>query len=99
MIRMPTGAARGLLAMDFAQRLGIRLMDSAKAGAQKYDRKKPFLAGLIRQEPLTRPGSNKDTRHFEISLKGSGIRYKPGDSLAIMARNAPELVDEVTRLI
>ena len=27
-------------------------------------------------------GSGKETNHYVVSLKGSGIRYKPGDSLA-----------------
>jgi len=26
-------------------------------------------------------GSGKETNHYVVSLKGSGIRYKPGDSL------------------
>ena len=47
---------------------------AAKAGPQKHDRKNPFLAEMIRHEALTSPGSNKDTRHFVLSLKGSGIR-------------------------
>jgi sulfite reductase (NADPH) flavoprotein alpha-component len=72
---------------------------AAKAGPQRHDRKNPFLAEMIRHEPLTRPGSNKDTRHFVLSLKGSGLTYTPGDSLAIFARNPPALVDEVVRLL
>ncbi len=74
-------------------------MADVKGAPQKYDRKKPFLAEMIRQEPLTKPGSKKDTRHFVISLAGSGITYTPGDSLAIFARNAPALVDEVVKLL
>lgn len=73
-------------------------MDAA-AKAQKYDRKKPFLAEIIRNEPLTKAGSNKDTRHFVISLKGSGIKYTPGDSLAVFARNPPALVDGIVALL
>jgi sulfite reductase (NADPH) flavoprotein alpha-component len=74
-------------------------MADVKGAPQRYDRKKPFLAEMIRQEPLTKPGSKKDTRHFVISLAGSGITYTPGDSLAIFARNAPALVDEVAKLL
>ena len=73
-------------------------MDPA-AKTQKYDRKKPFLAEIIRNEALTKPGSNKDTRHFVISLKGSGIKYTPGDSLAVFARNPQALVDGVLALL
>src|SRR5262249_24948431 len=62
-------------------------------------RKNPFLAELIRHEPLTKPGSGKDTRHFVVSLAGSGLTYTPGDSLAVFARNAPLLAEEVIGLL
>ena len=64
-----------------------------------YNRKNPFLASLSRMEILTKSGSSKDTRHFEIDLSGSGIEYEPGDSLAIHAQNDPELVNSLISLI
>ena len=67
--------------------------------APPYSRKNPFVAELVRAEPLTKPGSQKDTRHFIISLAGSGLAYTPGDSLAVIARNAPALVEEVIALL
>lgn len=42
---------------------------------------------------LTGEGSNKDTRHFEISLQGSGLQYEVGDSLGVFPTNNPELVE------
>ena len=65
------------------------------APASTYNRKNPFLAELTGHEHLTKPGSGKDTRHFIINLAGSGLRYTPGDSLAVIARNSPALVEEV----
>jgi sulfite reductase (NADPH) flavoprotein alpha-component len=80
--------------------LTLTKMDAAaKPGAQKYDRKNPLLAEIIRHEHLTMPGSNKDTRHFVLSLKGSGLTYTPGDSLAVFARNPTALVDELIGLL
>ena len=64
-----------------------------------YNRKNPFLAELIRHERLTKAGSEKDTRHFVLNLAGSGLSYTPGDSLAIIARNSPQLVEEVIELL
>jgi sulfite reductase (NADPH) flavoprotein alpha-component len=64
-----------------------------------YSRKNPFLAELIVHQRLTKPGSEKDTRHFVISLAGSGLSYTPGDSLAVFARNSPALVDELISLL
>lgn len=66
---------------------------------QLYNRKNPYLAELVRHEHLTKPGSGKDTRHFAISLAGSGVRYTPGDSLAVFARNPVPLVDELLGLL
>ena len=51
--------------------------------AVQYNRKNPYMARLARMEVLTKPGSGKDTRHFEIDLTGSGMEYEPGDSLAL----------------
>src|SRR5437762_11087586 len=64
-----------------------------------YSRKNPFLAELIAHEHLTQPGSEKDTRHFVVSLAGSGLTYTPGDSLGVFGRNPPGLVDEVIGLL
>src|SRR3954447_6192863 len=62
-----------------------------------YSRKNPYLAELTRHEHLTLPESEKDTRHFVVSLKGSGLNYTPGDSLGAFGRNPVALVDEVIR--
>ena len=52
-----------------------------------YSRKNPFLAELTRHDRLTGAGSLKDTRHFVLNLAGSGLTYKPGDSLGVFGRN------------
>jgi sulfite reductase (NADPH) flavoprotein alpha-component len=67
--------------------------------ASPYSRKNPFLAELVRHDRLTGAGSLKDTRHFVLSLAGSGLTYKPGDSLGAFGRNPPELVDDLVRLL
>ncbi len=60
-----------------------------------YSRKNPFHAPLVVNRRLTSESSNKETRHFEISLEGSGIHYEPGDALGIFPTNSPELVEEI----
>ena len=76
-------------------------MDDPKAnahpatGAAPYSRKNPFLAELIEHDLLTRPGSEKETRHFVLNIAGSGLTYTPGDSLGAFGRNSPTLVDEL----
>jgi sulfite reductase (NADPH) flavoprotein alpha-component len=40
-------------------------------------------------------GSDKETRHLELSLEGSGLEYEPGDSLGIVVENDPLVVNEL----
>ena len=60
-----------------------------------YSRKNPFPAKLKTNRKLTKEGSAKDTRHFEIVLEGSGIQYEVGDSLGVFPTNNPALVEEI----
>ena len=64
-----------------------------------YSRKNPFLAELTRHDLLTKPGSEKETRHFVVNLGDSGLTYTPGDSLGTFGRNPPALVDELISLL
>jgi sulfite reductase alpha subunit-like flavoprotein len=41
----------------------------------------------------------KDTRHFELDLKGSGLNYEVGDSMTVWPTNDPALVDEIVNRI
>ncbi|HVV01966.1 MAG TPA: sulfite reductase subunit alpha, partial [Verrucomicrobiae bacterium] len=70
-------------------------MDERESTAAVYSRKNPYLAELARHELLTKPGSLKETRHFVLNLRGSGLSYTPGDSLGVFARNSPALVEEL----
>ncbi|MDB6036794.1 MAG: sulfite reductase subunit alpha [Verrucomicrobiales bacterium] len=63
--------------------------------AAGYSRSNPFVAELIKNRKLNEDGSEKNTRHFEISLAGSGLTYEPGDALGVMPANCPELVDNL----
>jgi sulfite reductase (NADPH) flavoprotein alpha-component len=58
-----------------------------------YSRTNPFRAEVLDNLNLNGRGSNKETRHLELSLEGSGISFQPGDSLGIYPENDPELVD------
>jgi sulfite reductase (NADPH) flavoprotein alpha-component len=69
-------------------------MSSTESG---YSRKNPFPAKLSVNRKLTGEGSNKDTRHFEICLEGSGLGYEVGDSLGVFPANNPALVELVLK--
>ncbi len=67
---------------------------SASAPAESlYSRSNPFRAEVLENIKLNGRGSNKETRHLEISLEGSGLTYQPGDSLGVYPENDPELVN------
>lgn len=67
--------------------------------ASAYSKDHPFPARMTESRLLTRPGSAKETRHFAITLAGSGLHYKAGDSLGVFPENRPsEVVEILTRL-
>ena len=64
-----------------------------------YSRTNLFPARLITNRKLTGADSGKDTRHFEISLQGSGLTYEVGDALGVLPQNCPALVDEMIQAL
>lgn len=63
--------------------------------APVFNLKNPCMARMKRAVKLSKEGSPKDTRHYEIDLRGSGLHYEPGDSLAVMPTNCPDLVQDI----
>jgi sulfite reductase (NADPH) flavoprotein alpha-component len=60
-----------------------------------YDKKNPFPSILKQRVLLNKAGSAKETYHLELCLDGSGLEYRPGDSLAILPANSTALVGQV----
>ena len=48
---------------------------------------------------LTKPGSAKETRHFVVSIAGSGLHYKAGDSLGVFPTNRPSEVEALLKTL
>ncbi len=63
------------------------------ATSKSYGRTNPFPARLITNRKLNE--GDKETRHFEISIAGSGLSYEAGDALGILPTNCPELVSQI----
>jgi sulfite reductase (NADPH) flavoprotein alpha-component len=68
---------------------------STQATAIPYSRKNPFPAVPLVNRKLTLEGSEKETRHYEFSLTGSGLQYEVGDSMGIFPQNNPKHVEEL----
>jgi Sulfite reductase, alpha subunit (flavoprotein) len=68
---------------------------SNPAESPTFSKDHPFLACVTENRLLTKPGSAKETRHFVVSLAGSGLHYKAGDSLGVYPKNRDSEVEEI----
>lgn len=67
----------------------------ASGAESEYSRTNPFQAEVLENLNLNGRGSDRETRHLEISLEGSNLQYEPGDCIGIYPENHPRLVDEL----
>ncbi|MDM5278006.1 assimilatory sulfite reductase (NADPH) flavoprotein subunit [Paenibacillus silvae] len=65
------------------------------SGESEFNRTNPFKAEVLENLNLNGRGSDRETRHIELSLEGSNLDYEPGDSLGVFPENHPRLVDEL----
>ena len=72
---------------------------TTRTPASAYTRANPFPARLVTNRRLNLDGSEKETRHFEISLAGSDLNYEAGDALGLYPSNCPELVEDLLRTL
>jgi sulfite reductase (NADPH) flavoprotein alpha-component len=77
------------------------VVDTAPQAVEKpkYNRKNPFPAKMLVNRILTGPSSSKETRHYEISITGSGLNYEAGDALCIVSTNCPTLVTDIIKAL
>ncbi|MBM4763289.1 assimilatory sulfite reductase (NADPH) flavoprotein subunit [Bacillus sp. B15-48] len=80
-------AAQGASVESLPQQTGSQAVETI------YSRTNPFKAEVFENINLNGRGSNKETRHLELSLEGSGLTYNPGDSLGVYPENDANLVD------
>lgn len=57
-----------------------------------HSREQPFNATVLANQRIVSSDADRDLRHIELSLEGSGLSYQPGDSLGVWAPNPPALV-------
>lgn len=88
-----------------ASRAGVSQPEAREVGAVTaqtapvFDRKNPFKATILTNQLLNGQGSDKEVRHIELSLEGSGLQYKPGDALGLYPENPPSLVTELISVL
>lgn len=59
---------------------------------RNQERNQPVTVPLLVNRLLTSAESDKEVRHYELDLTGSGLAYQAGDSLAVHPVNDPDLV-------
>ncbi|OAH98091.1 sulfite reductase subunit alpha [Methylomonas methanica] len=64
-----------------------------------FNRKNPFPAKMRVNRIVTALDSSKETRHYEISIDGSGLSYEAGDALCVIPTNCPDLVAQIIKAI
>ncbi len=69
--------------------------EHAESLQSAYSRNHPFQAEVLENLNLNGRGSDRETRHLELSLAGSNITFEPGDALGVYPENHPRLVDEI----
>jgi sulfite reductase (NADPH) flavoprotein alpha-component len=71
---------------------------TAAGHAQKYTRNNPYLSYVRVNYLLTGEGSEKETRHVELTLE-EGMTYTPGDAVGIIPENRPEAVEDALKAL
>lgn len=69
------------------------------SGTSLFDKNNPFPATLLARQKITGRGSDKDVRHIELDLSGSGLHYQAGDALGVYFNNDVDLVDEILHAV
>ena len=79
----------------------ISVVDTGSVAPAKsaYNRKNPFPGKLKVNRLLTADNSSKETRHYEISITGSGLSYEAGDALCVVPTNGSELVADIIKTL
>ena len=60
-----------------------------------WSAKKPYMTQITENFILNGEGSKKETRHIVFALGDSGLDYKVGDALGVVAENPPHIVNDL----
>ena len=78
---------------DDARATAIPVQAESAVVKSIWNRKNPYPATITKNLLLSRKGSAKEIRHFEIDLGDSDLTYEVGDALNVMPVNDPDLVE------
>lgn len=90
-------AALKAFAPQSAAPVAASFAPAAATSTVEYGKKNPFPSEVVEHVILNGEGSTKETLHVGLSLDGSGLVYEPGDALAVLPVNAPDVVEAVIK--
>ncbi|SIQ31849.1 assimilatory sulfite reductase (NADPH) flavoprotein subunit [Solilutibacter tolerans] len=64
-----------------------------------HDKQNPFVAEILQNQRISGRDSERDIRHIELSLEGSGLHYTAGDALGVWPRNPWSLVEAIIDML
>ncbi|WP_193214035.1 assimilatory sulfite reductase (NADPH) flavoprotein subunit [Luteolibacter marinus] len=70
---------------------------AAAAATTEFGKKNPYPSELLEKVLLNGKGTSKETWHYELGLDGSGLSYEPGDALAVVPVNPPDVIDGILK--
>ncbi|MBW4083005.1 assimilatory sulfite reductase (NADPH) flavoprotein subunit [Paenibacillus sp. S150] len=94
-IAQVTAALSGAESAPGTAEEAVLAAEHAESLQSAYSRNNPYHAEVLENLNLNGRGSDRETRHLELSLAGSNITFEPGDSLGVYPENHPRLVDEI----
>ncbi len=68
---------------------------SAVSNKPLHSKQNPFAAEILSRQVITGRNSSKHVQHIELDLEGSELAYQPGDSLAVLPKNPPEILAQL----
>lgn len=83
----------GKVTRDAVKALMADVKAAPAAAAVVVAKPRGETARLLLSERVTAAGSDKDVRRIVLDLGGTAITYEPGDSLGVVVRNDPALVE------
>lgn len=60
-----------------------------------YTKTQPYISRLKERTLLTGPSSSKKTFHIVLDIADASLEFKVGDSIGVLPKNDPELVDRI----
>jgi len=60
-----------------------------------HDKRNPYAATVLENIAIVSRHSSKETRHIELDLSSSGLKYQPGDALGFIPANDPAVVEQL----